>query len=77
MLSLSVWLVTFCPYFLEWRSSEAWGEMLRKNPNASIRTVLRPSDDNYDADSNDDDDSNDDRVGAVVEQFGRTEEQIY
>ena len=38
--------------------------MLRKDPNASTQTVLRPSDDNYDADSNDDDDSNEDRVGA-------------
>ena len=58
-------------------------------PNVSTQTVLRPSDDNDDDDSNDDDDddsdddddddddSNDDRVGAVVEQFGRTEEQIY
>ena len=52
-------------------------------PNVSTQTVLRPSDDNDDDDDNsdddddDDDDSNDDRVGAVVEQFGRTEEQIY
>ena len=62
------------------RASEAWGEKLKKPrcihvsqmyPNLSTQTALRPSDDN------DDDSSNDDRVGAVVEQFGRTEEQIY
>ena len=41
------------------------------HPNVSTQTELRPSHDN------DDDDRNDDRVGAVVEQFGRTEEQIY
>ena len=55
----------------------------------STQTVLRASDandddgsnddddDDSDDDDDDDDDSNDDRVGAVVEQFGRTEEQIY
>ena len=92
MLSLSVCLSHFILTFSRVAFSGLSVRSVRRDveKNVSTQTVLRPSDDNDDDNSNndddsndddesndDDDDSNDDRVGAVVEQFGRTEEQIY
>ena len=79
MLSLSVCLSHFILTFSRVAFSGLSVRSVRRDveKNVSTQTVLRPSDDNDDDDSNNDDDSNDDRVGAVVEQFGRTEEQIY